>query len=192
MSNSEINALVVEQINLARQAYASTTDALRAAAELASEELNRELTPEDSVMDVLNRYREFFGDSHNLKATFKDFLLLQYADDVPVSTEVERLDKNGRAVLDDDGNPVMIETHVTAADAARDFSKHAMRAAAKEVREHFGIARKSGGGRNKAAKASDVVTLTALIQRVLEAETGLDSLKEILNPLGYNVVRKRN
>lgn len=170
---TNLNLNVVEFINSAVTAYANVYQSLQSAAELAADQLPSDVPVTEATGKVLDIYAECFGDNHNLKAVFRDLLTLHYAGDIAISV--------GKG---ED------ETHTTAQVAAS-LPKHAMREAAKEVRSHYGVNRQSGGGRKKAAfSSSEVATLSDLLKRILSAEDGLTSLKEIMNPLGFNVVRK--
>ena len=101
--------------------------------------------PEGALPDVLNaimaEYSPELADAgHNVKAIFKDALTLALAPTTPISFTEKK-----------DGQEV--ETHTTAATAIN-MAKHAMKDAAKQVREENGMARKVGGGRKPAQPAT--------------------------------------
>lgn len=178
---TELNPIVVSNITDAVNSYGSTYNSLQFAAEAAASELNTAAKPAEAIEAVLNRYTTAFDGNHNLKAIFKDLLTLHYADDLPHSYTDD--------VRGEDGEVEKVERHTTAGVAAG-FPKHKMRDAAKEVRAHYGLGRKIGGGRTASSKPGDIETLTGLITRVLQSDSGVAALKLILNPLGFNIVSK--
>jgi hypothetical protein len=84
---------------------------------------------------------------HNVKAIFKDCLLLCLAPDTSISLD-------GKV----DGKKVDVQT---TAKAAVDMSKHNLREAAKQVREANGMARATGGGRKPAQPVTAPEQVTA-------------------------------
>jgi hypothetical protein len=168
---NDLNPKVVEQINAAVVAAGTMYECMQAAAELARDELNRELPAKEAIEQLVARYADVFGTNHNIKAIFKDLTTLYFAEDLPVSVDV-------------DGE----ETHVFA-QLATELPKHAMRDAAKEARAHFGMGRKSGGGRTakKDATAEQVDTLRDLLARVFSSDEGVDSLKSMIKEHGYGL-----
>jgi len=95
-------------------------------AKLAAAQLNAALPMGERIEAVMALYQaDFQAAGHNVKALFKDALTLHAAAQCPVSVEV--IGKDGKKV----------EAQVTAAQAV-ELPKHAMRAAAREVRETRG------------------------------------------------------
>jgi hypothetical protein len=104
-----------------------------AAAKLAAQNPPEGALPE-VIAAIMGEYAPELADAgHNVKAIFKDALTLALSPTTAISLESK---KDGQVV----------EIHTTA-DKAVDMSKHAMREAAKQVREENGMARKAGGGR---------------------------------------------
>lgn len=123
----------------AGKAAQSMLNKCREGAKIAAAQLNPALPLAERLDAVMSLYAEDFKTAgHNVKALFKDALLLLAADTCPVSVEV--IGKDGKKV----------EAQTTAG-AAVDLPKHAMREAAREVREVHGMARAKGAGR----KAND-------------------------------------
>ena len=121
------------------------------AAKLAALQLNPEEADVMARVDaVCKLYAEDFAAAgHNIRAIFKDALLLLALPETPVSVA------QGKT-----------EIHATAAQFV-DASKHAMRAAAKEVRDSIGAGRKSGGGRKAAAPKQATPAAPAVPQDVV-------------------------
>jgi hypothetical protein len=84
---------------------------------------------------------------HNVKAIFKDCLLLCLAPDTTISLE-------GKV----DGKKVDVQT---TAKSAVDMSKHNLKEAAKQVREANDMARATGGGRKPAQPVTAPPQVTA-------------------------------
>ncbi len=146
------NAEVGTLINKAGRAAASMLQLCKEAAGKAAAQLNPAQPMGERIDAVVSLYADDFkAAGHNVRALFKDALTLLAAAQTPVT--VDTIGKDGKKV----------ETHVTAADAVA-MPKHAMRDAAKQVREAHGLARKSGGGRTPktptapAAPAPDIKT----------------------------------
>ncbi len=88
----------------------------------------------DKLESVMALYKEDLDKAgHNVKALFKDALTLCLAPATPVSLEIIQGGKK-------------VEVHKTALEAV-DMPKHAMKEAAKQVREENGMGRKEGAGR---------------------------------------------
>lgn len=133
--NAEAGAL----INKAGRAAASMLQHCKEAAAIAAAQLNPAQPMGERIDAVCALYADDFkAAGHNVKALFKDALTLHAAAQTPVT--VDTIGKDGKKV----------ETHVTAAEAV-DMPKHAMRDAAKQVREAHGLARKAGAGRKPSA-----------------------------------------
>ena len=125
----------------AGKAAASMLQCCKEAAAVAAAQLNPAQPMGERIDSVCALYADDFKTAgHNVRALFKDALTLLAAAQTPVT--VDTVGKDGKKV----------ETHTTAA-AAVAMPKHAMRDAAKQVREAHGLARKSGGGRKAAAPA---------------------------------------
>lgn len=129
------NAVVCQLIADAGIAQASVYELARSAARAAVEGFEPgDMTLAQQVESIAAAYAEDFAKvDHNVRAIFKDCATLLLAKDAPVSLEVK---KDGKSA----------DLHTTAKDAAA-MPKHAMREAAKQVREQNGMARKTGGGR---------------------------------------------
>ena len=121
------------------------------AAKLAALQLNPEEADVMARVDaVCKLYAEDFAAAgHNIRAIFKDALLLLALPETPVTVTQGKTD-----------------IHATAAQFV-EASKHAMRAAAKEVRDSIGAGRKSGGGRKAAAPKQATPAAPAVPQDVV-------------------------
>ena len=139
----------------AGKAAASMLQCCKEAASVAANQLNPATPMGQRIADVVSLYSaDFTKAGHNVRALFVDALTLLASAQTPVT--VSAVGKDGKKE----------EVHTTAAAAAA-MPKHAMRDAAKQVREAHGIGRKTGGGRKakpaampKAAPAPDM-TITA-------------------------------
>lgn len=117
-------------INKAGQAAQSMVDLCREAAILAAKQLNPAKPLQERVAEVMSLYAaDFTAAGHNVKALFGDVLLLQAMANSPVVVSV--VAEGGKKV----------DKQMTAGEAAS-CSKHALRDAAKQVREQAGIGRK--------------------------------------------------
>lgn len=126
-------------INKAGRAAASMLQLCKEAAGKAAAQLNPAQPMGERIDAVCALYADDFKTAgHNVRALFKDALTLLAAAQCPVT--VDTVGKDGKK----------IEQHITAAEAVA-MPKHAMRDAAKQVREAHGLARKSGAGRKPAA-----------------------------------------
>ena len=124
--NADIGLLIKQ----AGKAADSMLQKCKEAAKKASEQLNPSLPLAQRIESVVLLYTEDFKQAgHNVKALFKDALTLHAAAQTPVSVEV--IGKDGKKA----------EEQTTAENAAS-LPKHAMREAAKQVREAHGMARK--------------------------------------------------
>jgi hypothetical protein len=137
----------------AGKAAASMLQLCKEAGKAASAQLNPATPIGQRIADVVALYADDFKTAgHNVKALFVDALTLHAAAQTPVTVT---------AIVD--GKKA--DVHVTAADAAQ-MPKHAMRDAAKQVREAIGTARKVSPKKPAAkmpaaAPAPDMVTVTA-------------------------------
>lgn len=133
--NAEAGAL----INKAGRAAASMLQHCKEAAAIAAAQLNPAQPMGERIEAVCSLYADDFkAAGHNVKALFKDALTLHAAAQTPVTV----------AVIGKDGKKV---DECTTAAAAVAMPKHAMRDAAKQVREAHGLGRKAGAGRKPSA-----------------------------------------
>lgn len=113
----------------AGQAAASMLQLCKEAGKAAAAQLNPATPIGQRIADVVALYADDFKTAgHNVKALFVDALTLHAAAQTPVTVS---------AIVD--GKKA--DVHITAA-AAAEMPKHAMREAAKQVRESIGTARK--------------------------------------------------
>ena len=132
------DAAVGTLINKAGQAAQSMYSLSREAAIAASKQLNPAKPLQERIAEVMSLYvADFTAAGHNVKAIFGDVLTLQACAQTPVVVSVPG--EKGKAV----------DASMTAGEAVN-ASKHAMRDAAKQVREAMGIGRKAGAGRKPA------------------------------------------
>ena len=135
----------------------------REGAKLAAAQLNAALPMAERIDAVMALYTaDFQAAGHNVKALFKDALTLHAAAQCPVSVEV--IGKDGKKV----------EAQVTAAQAV-ELPKHAMRQAAREVREVHGMTRAAGAGRKPKQ------TTKAAPEQVTSVKTEADKFSEWLD-----------
>jgi hypothetical protein len=114
----------------AGQAAASMLELCKQAGKAAAAQLNPATPIGQRIADVVALYSADFATAgHNVKALFVDALTLHAAAQTPVTVSAM---VNGKKA----------DVHVTAAEAAA-MPKHAMRDAAKQVRESIGTARKT-------------------------------------------------
>lgn len=134
----------------AGKAAATMLQSCKEAAQLAAAQLNSATPIGQRIADVVSLYSADFATAgHNVRALFVDALTLHAAAATPVTVS---------AIVD--GKKA--DVHVTAAQAAA-MPKHAMRDAAKQVREAIGTARKSAAKKPAvkmpaAAPAPDMAT----------------------------------
>jgi hypothetical protein len=123
----------------AGKAAASMLELCKQAGKAAAAQLNPATPIGQRIADVVALYADDFKTAgHNVKALFVDALTLHAAAQTPVTVS---------AMVD--GKKA--DVHVTAAEAAA-MPKHAMREAAKQVREAIGTARKVSAKKPAAAK----------------------------------------
>lgn len=129
------------------------------AAKLAALQLNPEEADVMARVDaVCKLYAEDFAAAgHNIRAIFKDALLLLALPETPVTVTQGKTD-----------------IHATAAQFV-EASKHAMRAAAKEVRDSIGAGRKSGGGRKAAAPKQVTPTAPSAVPQDVVTRSEVDA-----------------
>jgi hypothetical protein len=133
------DAAIGTLINEAGQAAQSMLTKCKEAAQKAAAQLDPAKPMGDRIAAVVSLYAaDFTAAGHNVKALFVDALTLHAAAQCPVM--VNTIGKDGKKV----------DTPTTAAEAVN-MPKHAMKDAAKQVREVHGIGRKTGGGRKTTA-----------------------------------------
>lgn len=152
----------------AGKAAASMLQCCKEAASKAAAQLNPAQPMGERIEAVCALYvDDFKAAGHNVRALFKDALTLLAAAQCPVTVSV--IGKDGKKV-----------DECTTAAAAVTMPKHAMRDAAKQVREAHGLARKAGAGRK--AKAAN----TAVTAEGVEAFSAwLDNLEEYFTDAVY-------
>ena len=136
------DAAIGTLINEAGQAAQSMLAKCKEAADKAKAQLDPAKPMGERIAAVVSLYAaDFTAAGHNVKALFVDALTLHAAAQCPVV--VSTIGEGGKKV----------DKPVTAAEAVN-MPKHAMKDAAKQVREAHGIGRKTGGGRKTTAKAT--------------------------------------
>lgn len=168
------DAAVGTLIGKAAKAAGTMLQCCKDAAEKASTQLNPETPIKQRIADVVGLYADDFKTAgHNVRSLFVDALTLLAADQTPVTVDV--ISKDGKKE----------EKHITAADAV-DMPKHAMRDAAKQVREANGMGRKTAPKQvtpkattPKATPAPDMVDVDAF-------SAWLDNLPEYLSDAVYH------
>mgnify|MGYP000727004632 CR=1 FL=1 len=165
--DSEVGTL----INKAGRAAASMLQLCKEAAGKAAAQLNPAQPMGERIESVCSLYADDFkAAGHNVRALFKDALTLHAAAQTPVT--VDAIGKDGKKT----------EQHITAAEAVA-MPKHAMRDAAKQVREAHGLARKAGAGR----KAKPAATSLAPAASEIDAFSAwLDNLEEYFTDSVYH------
>ena len=118
-------------IGKAGKAAGTMLQLCKEAAQKAAAQLNPETPIAGRIAAIVSLYAEDFKSAgHNVKSLFVDALTLYAAAQSPVTVDVTT--KDGKKV----------ETHINAVDALA-MPKHAMRDAAKQVREQNGMGRKT-------------------------------------------------
>lgn len=167
------DAAVGALIGKAGKAAGTMLQCCKDAAAKAATQLNPETPIAGRIAAVVALYADDFKTAgHNVKSLFVDALTLHAAAQTPVTVDV--VNKEGKKE----------EKHITAADAVA-MPKHAMRDAAKQVREANGMARKTAPktakpATPKAAPAPDM-------QSDVDAFSAwLDNLPEYLSDAVYH------
>lgn len=146
--NAAVGSLILE----AGAAASTMLAKAREAAKLAAVQLDASKPIADRIAAVSALYKaDFEAAGHNVRALFVDALTILAAAQCPVS--VRTMGKDGK----------LADQQITAGEAV-DMSKHAMRDAAKQVRETHGFGRKAGAGRKPAAKPAAPVAQPATVQ----------------------------
>ena len=120
---------VTRPLGLAVQAGQTVLEQCREAARAAATQAAKAKTVAENHEAISALYADELSKDNNVRANFRDMLLLVLAADAPVSIQ----QKSG-------------ELHTTASEAVK-LAKHSMKDAAKAVREDLGIGRAAGGGR---------------------------------------------
>jgi hypothetical protein len=180
---SAVDALIRQAGEAGATMYAKA----REAAKLAAAELPKGKPIADAVAAVVALHKTAFAAAgHNVKAIFTDALWLLAA---PAAETVE---------IKVAGTPDNKPHNVKAADAVEQ-PKHAMRAAAAQVRELHGASRAKGGGRKAAAilpvnasaqAAIDNATFFAELTRRIADPADLAKIVAALETAGYTVSKK--
>ena len=147
------DAAIGTLINEAGQAAQSMLTKCKEAAAKAALQLDPAKPMGERISTVVALYAvDFQAAGHNVKSLFVDALTLHAAAQCPVM--VNTIGKDGKKV----------DTPSTAAEAVN-MPKHAMRDAAKQVREVHGIGRKAGGGsKPKAAKTTTAAPAADMVK----------------------------
>lgn len=160
----------------AGKAAASMLALCKEAGKAAAAQLNPATPIGQRIADVVALYNaDFQAAGHNVKALFVDALTLHAAEQTPVTVS---------AIVDGKKTDV----HVTAAEAAN-MPKHAMRDAAKQVRESIGTARKpraSAPAKKPAAGLPAAPDMTVTSSDVDAFSAWLDNLTEYLTDTVYH------
>ncbi len=169
------DAAIGTLINQAGQAAASMLALCKDAASKAAAQLDPAKPMGERIATVVALYADDFkAAGHNVKSLFTDALTLHAAAQTPVS--VKAIGADGKQT----------DQHVKAADAVN-MPKHAMRDAAKQVREAHNIGRKAGGGRKAAAPAAPAQAQAAVTATEVDAfNAWLDNTETYLNDAVYH------
>jgi hypothetical protein len=168
------DAAIGTLINQAGQAAASMLALCKDAASKAAAQLDPAKPMGERIATVVALYADDFkAAGHNVKALFSDALTLHAAAQTPVS--VKAIGTDGKQT----------DQHVKAADAVN-MPKHAMRDAAKQVREAHNIGRKAGGGRKAAAPAAAPAQAAVTATEVDAFNAWLDNTETYMNDAVYH------
>jgi hypothetical protein len=169
------DAAIGTLINQAGQAAASMLALCKDAASKAAAQLDPAKPMGERISAVVALYADDFkAAGHNVKSLFTDALTLHAAAQTPVS--VKAIGTDGKQT----------DQHVKAADAVN-MPKHAMRDAAKQVREAHNIGRKAGGGRKAAAPAAAAPAQAAVTATEVDAfNAWLDNTETYINDAVYH------
>jgi len=155
---SEKNSIVAKHIKAAGCAAGTMLAECKKAAAIAATDLNPALPVGERINAVVAVYADDFkGLDANVKQNFVAFLTIHACASAPVMV---------KKVVDGE----TVDTPALAGELLEQpLSKHALRDVAKQVRDHAGIARKSGGGR-KAVEKPSVAKVTTGSEAVSETE----------------------
>ena len=138
MENAKLtqNAEVSKHIKAAGKAAGTMLAECRKAADIAAKQLDMKKPVSERIAEIVTAYAaDFAGLDHNVKANFVSYLTIHAVPDAPVTITIKSKDESG-------------EIHTNAADIiSKPLSKHTLKDVAKQVREHAGIGRATGGGR---------------------------------------------
>ncbi len=190
---NNVTKAILSAVSASNTMYAATKEAAAAAAK----QLDKKLPVLEAVDAVVMLYREEFADNHNVRAIFKDSLILHAAGSKKVAVTTKT--KGGEI------------TEVMAASKAADLAKHSMRQAASTVRKELGGGRSTGGRKAAAekpvnnvatlpmrsAKLSDInaisnADLLALVTERLSDDKFTTTLKTALARKGYTLTVKKS
>ena len=175
-------------ISLAAATAAGSTmlQACKEAAKAAARQLDANLPLSERIQKVMLCYKDAIGGDNNVRANFKDGLTLLACAQSPVTVEVK-----GK------------EVHTTA-EKALALPKHAMKEAARAIREENGLGRattKRAAKQPVAAKASVISTqqvpATESLLRILTSNVDagdaafIASLTAALATVGYKLTKKK-
>lgn len=169
---------VVALLTKANKAAGSMLAYCRQAADKAAAQIDATKKPAETIADIIGAYNvQFKGFDANVKQNFVAFLHLHAVKDAPIVIEVKSKDAKG-------------EIFTTAGEMLdKPISKHALRDMAKQVREHIGTARASGGGNKpKSTKAPifpPAPDMTVKMTDVDAFNAWTDNLEEYLSDAVY-------
>lgn len=167
------DAAVGALIGKAGEAAGTMLQCCKDAAAKAAKQLNPETPLGGRIAAVVALYADDFKSAgHNVKSLFVDALTLHAAAQTPVTVEVKG--KDGKAT----------DKHIKAADAVK-MPKHAMRDAAKQVREANGMGRKVAP-KKPAAKAPAAAPAPDMKTDADAFSAWLDNLPEYLADAVYH------
>ena len=180
------NTKVVAYLKDAVSASGTMLECCKNAARAAAPSVDKALPLKDAIDKVAALYSDIIGTDNNVRANFKDALLLYVAGTRPVSI----VNRKGE------------EVHTTAEEAVS-LGKHDMKKAVKEVREELGIGRAAGGGRKpqQPTKPTKVVEgtkqpeklsadgLALIVASRIEDKKFFEALQARLETAGYTITK---
>jgi hypothetical protein len=168
------DAAVGTLIGKAGKAAGTMLQLCKEAAQKAAAQLNPATPIAGRIAAVVSLYADDFkAAGHNVKSLFVDALTLYAAAQAPVTVDV--VSKDGKKE----------EKHITAADAVA-MPKHAMRDAAKQVREQNGMGRKTTPKQVTPKAATPKAAPAPDMQEIDAFSAWLDNLPEYLNDSVYH------
>ena len=157
----------------AGEAAATMLQSCKEAATIAAAQLNPVTPIGQRIADVVALYSaDFTTAGHNVRALFVDALTLQAAAQTPVTVKAM---VNGKAQ----------DVHITAGEAAA-MPKHAMRDAAKQVRESIGTARRTSTKAKPAAKMPAAPDMTVTASEIDGFSKWLENLEAYLTDVIFH------
>jgi hypothetical protein len=157
----------------AGKAAATMLQSCKEAAAIAAKQLNPELPMGERLDTVVSLYAaDFTAAGHNVKALFKDALTLHAAGQTPVT--VSAVGKDGKKE----------DLHITALAAAM-MPKHAMKDAAKQVREANGLSRKTST-KTKTVKMPAAPDMTVTASEIDGFSAWLENLEAYLTDVVFH------